>query len=195
VECWEQLHSRHCKLQTTRMEVDSHTRDTARRQCMVACRLVTLLRRQLDSRQHRLSQSPHLDTRLHHHSKELVDSELLPQPTRLHHLNSLLPLPRSRRLRRATRPHPPLMVEQEVLVDRNTRPHRLLTRLRVHSQVLHRRDIVPPVQRSVQLARDIVLLVRHSVPRLLRTRRRHLRHSRLHHPSTRMSPLLFGDSS
>jgi hypothetical protein len=181
------------------MEVVSHIPDTARRQCMVACRLVTLPRHQLDSRQRRLSQLPHLDTRLHHRSKELVGSELLPQPirqhhpcTRLHLLNSLLPHPRSRQLRRATRPHHPLMVEQEVLVDRNTRPHRLLTRLRVRSQVLHRRDTVPLVQHSVQLVRDIVLLVRHSVPRLLRTRRRLLRHSRLHHPSTRMS-LLFSN--
>jgi hypothetical protein len=181
------------------MEVVSHIPDTARRQCMVACRLVTLPRRQLDSRQHHLSQLPHLDTRQLHRSKELVDLELLPQPirlhrpcTRLHLLNSLLPLPRSRRLRRATRPHHPLMVEQEVLVDRNTRPHRLLTLLRVRSQVLHRRDTVLLVQHSVQLVRDIVLLVRHSVRRHLRTLRRHLRHSRLHHQSTRMSPLLFG---
>jgi hypothetical protein len=181
------------------MEVVSHIPDTARRQCMVACRLVTLPRRQLDSRQLHLSQLPHLDTRQLHHSKELVDSELLPQPirqhlpcTRLHLLNFLLPHRHSRQPRRATRLHLLLMVEQEVLVDHSTRPHRLLTRLRVRLQVLHRRDTVLPVQRSVQLVRGIVLLVRRSVPRLLRTRRRRLRRSRLHHLSTRMSLLLFG---
>lgn len=201
VGLWELLHSRHCRLPTMTMEVDSHTVDTVRRPCTVECRPGTRPLRLLGTRLLRRSQSLHLDIHPHHLSKVLVDSELprphihlLPLNTRLPLHNSLLPRQHSRQRRQATRLPRRLMLDR-VVVDHNTRPHHLLIHPRVPSQVRLHPGTVLPVPLSARLVRGTVLPVQHSVLLLPPTRRLHRLHSRRRRQSTRTSPFTFVDIS